>query len=562
MTPPKLSEMPYERPDLDATAASSEARRRELSAASTASSALAAVKAWDREAMRFDTARSLAGLRYQCDTRSAATKAEREYFDDTAPQFYEVRLAFLREAVSSRFRPELERELGRHAFAVWERELTSYDPVIADDRRAESRLCRRYTELLTDVRVPWRGTSLTLAQLSGWFGDPDRATRLAAQQARFAALDAHREELDALFHDMTALRDGMGRKMGHDGYTPLAYILRGRDYSPAQVAAFRRQVREILVPLASRIRRKHAAALGVTDYAFHDTSVTGPEGVPRPKGSGEWLLARAGRLFDELGSDFGRFWGLLRECELLDLEARDGKSGGGFCTDLPEHGVPFVFANFNGTADDVDVFTHECGHAFQAWRSMAEQPLLDYFSPTADAAEIHSMSLEMLSHPLAELFFEGEAERYRQGHLEKAVLFIPYGTAVDEYQHEVYRQPGLSPAQRAELWRSLERAYLPERIYRDMPFAESGRFWQVQRHVYLHPFYYIDYCLAQTCALQFWRRAQADRDGAMAAYRRLCELGGSLPFSGLVEAAGLVSPFAEGSVARIAEDVERAVLSP
>lgn len=560
MTPPKLSQMPYTRPSLDAARAITDKRRAEWKAATSASAQKAVLMAWDRDAVEFDTARSLAGLRYQCDTKSPATKAEREFFDDTAPQFYELRLAFLRDVLASPHRAALEAELGKHAFTNWERELISYDPVIADDRRAEAKLCRRYTELTADIRVEFDGKSMSLPEASGLFGDADRGVRLRIQQARFAALDAHREELDSLYGDLTRLRDGMGRKMGHDGYTPFAYILRGRDYSPQQVATFRKQVRDVMVPLASRIRSKNAAALGVSDYAYHDSFVRDLQGVPKPKGGPAWLVDRATEMFDQLGPDFAQFWSLMRQCELLDLETREGKAGGGFCTDLPQHGVPFVFANFNGTADDVDVFTHECGHAFQAWRSMAELPLSDYFSPTADAAEIHSMSLEMLCHPQADLFFQDDASRYRAGHLERAILFLPYGTAVDEYQHEVYANPSATPAERAELWRSLERTYLPERKYPGMPFAESGRFWQVQRHIYLYPFYYIDYCLAQSCALQFWQRARADRDEAMSAYRKLCALGGSLPFSGLVASAGLTSPFSEGCLARLAGDLEKVML--
>jgi M3 family oligoendopeptidase len=557
MTPPKLSEMPYARPDLAALRAATEAQRKAWAVAGSAEAQMQVLKAWDRDRIALDTARSLAGLRYQCDTRSASTKAEREFFDEVAPQLDEMRLDFLRDAVKSPHRPELQRMIGSHAFAIWEQELTAYDPVIAEDRREESRLCRRFTELMADMRVEHDGKRVTMPQAGAWFGDPDRGVRLRIQQARFAAMEEKREELDSIYDDLVRVRDAMGRKMGRDGYVPLAYTLRGRDYTPAQVASFRKQVEEVLVPLASRIRSRHAAALGVSDYAFHDTFVAGDlRGVPKPKGDAAWMCDRAGEMFARLGPDFAGLWSVLRDGELLDLEAREAKAGGGFCTDLQAHGVPFVFANFNGTADDVDVFTHECGHAYQSWRSMALQPLSDYFGPTNDAAEIHSMSLEMLCHPMAELFFEEDASRYRQKHLEAALLFIPYGTAIDEFQHEVYLQPSLTPAQRAEVWRHLERKYLPERKYPGMPFAESGRAWQLQRHVYLSPFYYIDYCLAQTCALQFWQRSRADRDAAMEAYRRICELGGSRPFSGIVASAGLTSPFAPGCLQGLAGDLE------
>lgn len=556
---PRFDEMPYRRPNL----ADIEARERERlgswEAATSARGQEELVLAWDRDQIQLDTLRSLAQVRFELDTRDPARKAEKEFFDEIGPKLTELGLAFLHRVTSSPHRRELEERLGAHALTTWDLAQKTFDPVIADDRRAESKLATRYNELLASLRASFRGKEYSLSLLAGFYGDADRSVRLESQQARFAALGAHREELDGCFDELVRLRSTMARKLGHDSYTPLAYaLLRRTDYGPEEVADFRRHVREVLVPLASRIRERQARTLGLSDPGFHDHSVRDLLGVPKPGGDHDWMLGRASVLFQRLGPDFSEFFELLREKRLLDLESRDGKAGGGFCIDLPQHGVPFVFANFNGSEDDVNVFTHECGHAYQAWRSMS-LPLSDYFVPTFEAAEVHSMSLEMLCHPHAELFFGEQAERYRIGHLEKAILFIPYGAAVDEFQHVIHAEPGLTPDQRAEAWKECEATYLPERRYVDMPHAESGRFWQAQRHVYLSPFYYIDYCLAQTCALQFRRRAEVDREEAMAAYRELCGLGGLKPFTELIAAVGLSSPFAEGCLAEIAGSVEKAL---
>ena len=556
---PRFDQMPYQRPDLAEIEAVAADRMAAWDGAAEASEQVLLVREWDQHRIALDTLRSLAYVRYELDTQDAGAKAEKEFFDDAGPKLVELDLAFVKKVVESPHRESLEKELGEHALELWDLALKTFAPVIADDRRAESRLTTRYNELLASLRVPFRGKEYSLPLLAGFYGDADRSVRLEAQQARFASMDEHRETFDSIFDELVGLRDGMAKKLGYESYTPLAYaLLRRTDYGPDQVAEFRRQVREVLVPLASRIRARHAETLGVDDYGYHDMSVRDELGVSKPQGDHDWMLDQASELFRRLGPDFSEFFELLREKRLMDLKARDGKAGGGFCIDLPEHRVPFVFANFNGTEDDVNVFTHECGHAFQAWRSMG-LPLSDYFVPTLDAAEIHSMSLEMLCHPHVELFFGDDAERYRQGHLEKAVLFIPYGTAVDEFQHRIYAEPGLSSDERAALWRELEATYLPERRYRDMPFAESGRFWQAQRHVFMSPFYYIDYCLAQTCALQFWRRARADRDEAMSAYRELCGLGGLESFTGLVGRVGLNSPFEEGCLADIAGSVAQAL---
>lgn len=558
-TVPRFEDIPYVRPDLEVVETAARERLSSWEKAADSAARAELVRSWDKDRIALDTMRSIAYVRFELDTRDASAKAEKEFFDDAAPKLTEWDLGFVKRVVEAPDRQGLADELGDHALNMWEVALKTFDPTIADDRRAESRLTTSYNELLAALKIPFQGEEYSLPMLASFYGDADRSVRLGALQARFAALEEHRDTLDKTFHELVRLRHGMARKLGYDSYTPLAYsLLRRTDYGPEQVAEFRKQVREVLVPLASRIRARHAKTLGVTDYGYHDSSVRDHLGVPKPDGDHDWMLDQASTLFERLGDDFSEFFELMREKQLMDLKTRDGKAGGGFCIDLPQYKVPFVFANFNGTEDDVNVFTHECGHAFQAWRSM-DLPLSDYFVPTFDAAEIHSMSLEMLSHPHVDLFFGDDAERYRQGHLEKAILFIPYGTAVDEFQHRVYADPDMTPDQRAEVWKELEATYLPERRYENMPYAESGRFWQAQRHIFMSPFYYIDYCLAQTCALQFWRRSRMDRDEAMTAYRKLCGLGGLMPFTDLVEEVGLNSPFKDGCLADIAGSVAEAL---
>jgi M3 family oligoendopeptidase len=213
--------------------------------------------------------------------------------------------------------------------------------------------------------------------------------------------------------------------------------------------------------------------------------------------------------------------------------------------------MPFVYANFNGTKGDVEVFTHEIGHAFQNYSSRHQAPI-DYIWPTMESCEIHSMSLEFLTWPQMDRFFgEEDAERFRKMHLADGLLFLPYGVAVDHFQHEVYSNPGASPAQRHEMWQEMERTYLPWRDWGDLAHPAMGGRWQLQRHIYGVPFYYIDYTLAQTCAMQFLTRAEVDRAGAMEAYVALCKRGGQAPFQQLARSAGLKSPFDEGCLAQV-----------
>jgi M3 family oligoendopeptidase len=306
------------------------------------------------------------------------------------------------------------------------------------------------------------------------------------------------------------------------------------------------------VPLCVRLRERQRKTLGVDRLMAWDEAVQDPRGNPQPQGDHDWMVERARTMFDTMGGDLGPFFRLMDEGNLLDLKSREGKAGGGFCTSFPTYGVPFIFANFNGTKSDVDVFTHEMGHAFQAWSSR-EKETVDYLWPTAEACEVHSMSLEFLTWPHMQLFFGDEAERYRRLHLTDALLFLPYGVAVDHFQHRIYEQPEATPAERHAMWSEMEATYLPWRDWGDLERPAGGGFWQKQLHIYDYPFYYIDYTLAQVCALQFWVRAQADRAAAMQDYVALCRRGGEAPFQTLVRSAGLVSPFDEGCLERVVE---------
>ena len=551
---PTFSQLPYNRPDPAAYLAQSAQLLERLKAAAGAAEQHAIVREWDRARKAWSTQKSIAEVHYQQDTTSAAARAEQEFYDHVGPELLEAEVDFLKALTSSPHRHALEGLLGAQAFALWDCTLTTFEPAIADDQRAESGLRNQYSERMTAIRIELDGQTHTLSTIRGRFGHAERSERHKAMVAMDGAMQKESAALDGLFDDLVKCRHQMASRLGYPQFTTLGYrkMLR-TDYTDVDVARFRAEVQAVLVPLAARIRARQASALGVTDYAYHDEAVRDRQGVPCPQGDAEWMLGQASTLFNTMGEDFGAFFSMMRRRELLDLKTRSGKAGGGFCTSFMDHKLPFIFANFNGTQDDVNVFTHECGHAFQCYSSLG-QPLSDYVWPTYEAAEIHSMGLELMTWPHMELFFGDDAERFRIGHLEGALTFVPYGTAVDAFQHLVYASPEATPDERAAMWQSVERDFLPWRRYMDMPYAASGRIWQRQRHIYMSPFYYIDYCLAQLCALQLWTLSRKSRDDAMARYRALCSLGGSLPFTALLAEVGLKSPFEPGVVASVVDE--------
>jgi len=539
-------EITAETPTPESLAARYDELEASLAAAKSETEALAVVKCWDDYRRELATWEALVDLRFNQDTRNAQYKRDRDLCDELRPKFTDGEVKFKRQLLDGPWRGALESRFGRHVADLWEADLKTFEPEIERDLVDEARLQSEYTELTASARFKFRGEDLNLSGIVKYREDPDRNTRHEAEQVRWQWFAENRATLDRIYEQQVDLRTAMAKKLGFENYVGLGYARMKRvDYSQNDVEQFRAAVRNELVPLAIELRKRQGARLGVDRLMFWDEAVHDPQGNPAPKDDHDWLVARAQEMFDSVGGGLDDFFRLMTGSHLTDLKNRDGKSPGGFCTGFPTVGLPYIFANFNGTKHDVEVFTHEMGHAFQSYMSR-EQPLVDYLWPTYESCEIHSMGLEFLTWPQMERFFGDDAERFRRIHLEQALLFIPYGVAVDHFQHFVYERPDASPQDRHGMWQEMERTYLPWRDYGDLPHLTDGGFWQFQRHIYLNPFYYIDYTLAQTCALQLWVRSQEDYKGTIDAYVRLCRRGGEAPFQELAHSAGLKSPFEPG----------------
>jgi M3 family oligoendopeptidase len=509
---------------------------------------------WDGTRRTWRSWANLTRLRYTQDTRRDDYREAQTGLDRRAPGVTALDTAMKRRFLASAARPSLEDELGAQAFALWDADVTTFDPKIASDLVRESELTREYTELLATATVRFAGEERSLGALGIYFQDPDRATRHAAERARWDAFSERSERLDALFDELVHVRDGMARKLGFGSYTELGYRrMRRVDYGPADVARYRDEVARVVVPFAHDLVRRGGAAAGLERVYVWDEGTLGVGKRVAPLGDRNWIVARTREAFAALDPALGEFADMLVERDLFDVDNRPGKALGAYCTSFPTRQVPFVFANFNGSRADVRTLMHELGHAFQNWSSR-DKAAIDYLNPTLESAEIHSMALEYLSWPQMERFFGEDASAYRHEHLLDAMLFLPYGVAVDHFQHLVYAQPSATPAERHAMWQEMERRYLPWRDYGDLARPAAGALWQEKRHIYVAPFYYIDYTLALCCALQFWVKAEAEREATLEAYVSLCARGGEAPFRELVRSAGLRVPFESGAL----EDVVNA----
>jgi M3 family oligoendopeptidase len=533
---PQYEEVAREYAELDAS----------FARAATIDQLVETVDRWDQIRRRLESWGALVSLRFNQDTRNEEYKKEREYCDELQPRLTDLDVKVKRLLLNHPQRAALEQKYGPQAFALWSADVMSFEPAIQDHLVREAKLQAEYSEVMATAKMQFRGESLNHSAIVKYREDPDRNTRHEAEQVRWKWFADNRGQLDRIFGDMVQLRHEMARTLKFNNFVELGYQRMKRvDYNAADVARFRDEVRQHVVPLAVELRKKQARDLGVDKLMFWDDAIHDAQGNPAPHGDHDWMVERAHEMFAAMHPELANFFQLMTTAKLTDLKNREGKSPGGFCTAFPSYGLPYIFANFNGTKHDVEVFTHEVGHAYQCYLSR-NQPLVDYLWPTYESCEIHSMGLEFLTWPHMEKFFAADADRFRRIHLTQGLLFLPYGVAVDHFQHLVYEKPDATPAERHGMWQQVEKMYLPWRDYGDLPHVVDGGFWQFQRHIYLNPFYYIDYTLAQTCALQLWVRSRQDPKKTLEDYNALCRRGGEAPFQALAKGCGLTSPFEPG----------------
>ena len=504
----------------------------------------------------YSTMANLVFIRASIDTTDEFYQEERDYFDDVGPELEEVSTEYYKALVASPYRMQLEEKWGQQLFDLAAHQIKGFSPEIIGFMQKENKLVSEYSKLVASAQIEFNGETLTLAQLGPYTESTDRAVRKAATDARFGFFSGHEQEFDRLYDELVKVRHEMAVTLGYKNYVELGYILMNRiDYDADMVKKFRDQVRDVIVPVATKLYERQAKRIGLTDLKYYDESLNFLTGNATPKGDPAWIVANGKKMYEELSAETGEFFNFMMDHELMDLVAKKGKESGGYCTFIENYHAPFIFSNFNGTSGDIDVLTHEAGHAFQVYASR-DIGIPEYLWPTYESCEIHSMSMEFFTWPWMELFFKEDTEKYKFAHLSSALLFLPYGVAVDEFQHVVYENPEMTPAERKAAWKKIEQIYLPHRDYDGNRYLEEGGIWQRQAHIYASPFYYIDYTLAQICAFQFWKRSREEFDVAWKDYVRLCGLGGSKSFTKLVKEAGLISPFDEGCVESVIDHIE------
>ncbi len=554
----KFSEMSYTRPQVQEIASQAESLKKRFADARSFEEADAALMKWDSMIAHVDTMTTLAYTRHSIDTTDPFYEAEVEYIDEQSPLITEIQESFVRLLTESRFRAQLEEKYGKLLFLNAEIFLRAFSPAIIPETQETNRLETEYQKLIASAQIEFDGEKRTLSQLQPYKQSPDDAVRHSAWQKEAEFYTDHASELDEIYDKLVKLRHKKALKLGYDNFVRLGYLQMNRNcYTPDDIAKFRRAVVQYIVPVAEKLYRKQAERTGLAyPLCYADASLRYRDGNPRPQGTPDDILAAGKRLYHELSPESGAFIDMMFKEELMDVLSKKGKAGGGYCTQLADYKAPFIFANFNGTSDDVEVITHEAGHAFAFYMARDIVPH-DNQSPTLEACEVHSMTMEFFGWQSSDEFFGKDAVKFRQSHLFGAITFIPYGTMVDHFQHIIYENPDMSPESRHEVWRELTAVYMPWLRLDGSPFYGEGKAWQRQLHIYECPFYYIDYCLAQTAALEFWVIMQRSRKEAWERYMKLVRKAGTQTFTELLATAGLLSPFDDNALREVAEAAEK-----
>ena len=555
--PMKFSDYPFVVPNEKQFVKKMEKLIAELKACDNAKDAAKVIKKIDAYSEVINTQGCIIYVMYTLHTDNEKYKAAQDKIDEMSPLMSKYGTDLSKILVNAPYRLELEKKFGSFLFKKYEASLKAFDEKIMPELVKENKLSSEYEMILGGAQIDFRGETLNLSQLSKYIQDKDRATRKEAAKALDKWLGENEAKIGQIYDDLVHLRTEIAHKLGYKTFTELGYLRMGRtDYNADMVKVYRDQIARDVVPVCNKLYKQQMKNLGIRKPQYYDYALMFANGNPLPAGDAKYLVEQARKMYSDLGPESKEFFDFMVKYELMDLEARKGKAPGGYQISFDLYKSPFIFSNFNGTSGDVNVLTHEGGHAFQCYLSSGIK-IPDYRQPTMESCEIHSMSMEFFAWPYMDGFFGKDAEKYKYSHLADSIEFLPYGATIDEFQHWVYENPNATHDERCAKFHELEIKYTPHKKYDDCPTLAKGTYWLRQAHVFGSPFYYIDYTLAQVVAFQFAIENMKNHEKAWKKYIKLCKCGGKYPFLELLEKNHLRNPFIDGNIKKVIRPLEK-----
>jgi len=509
----------------------------------------------------YETMQTLASVRYSINTLDKFYEEQQNYFDSISPYYEGILTRISKLILNSKYLKDIENKYGKQIIIILEAAIKTFDDIILSDMQEENNLKTNYRKLTSQAKIYYEGKDYTLSQMSYFMQLPDRNARKKAYESYWRFFIDKKEEFNKIYSNLVEVRTNISKKLKYKNFIDLGYFRLARsDYDSNQVEKFRNYIKKYIVPIAQKIYKNQAKRLGLEKLSYYDESVFYKSGNPKPKGSPRELVDKALKMYKSIDKDVGEFFNMMVSSNLLDVESKTGKAPIGYCTFIQNYKVPFIFANFNGTTHDVEVLTHETGHAYQSYMSR-EYLFPEYQFPTLEAAEIFSMGMEFITYPYMNLFFETDDLKFKYKHICDAITFIPYAAMVDEFQHKIFEDGSINAEKINSIWSNLTKKYLPQKDYSEYPELEEGITWFRQSHIFEVPFYYIDYALAQIVAFQFWMKNEKNKEETWKDYSNLCKIGGSKSFLEIVKSGNLENPFEESTIKKISDYLDSYISS-
>ena len=553
----KFKDLKYERPDIAELKKEYRARLSAFKKAASFEEADAAFLSLQQLMEGFTTENVIASIRNTMNMKDEFYDREIKFFNSENPKLMMLVKKAGKAMLESRFRSQLEQKYGAKLFKDIEEQMRLFKPSVILPSIRENDLGTEYSKTAAACSVEFMGEKCNFYGLLKHMQSVDRAERKAAFEAWAKLYESVSDKLDAQYAKLVSTRRLIAKRLGFKSYIDYIYLSRQRyDYTSADVERFREAVREYITPLCEKLFEEQRQRLGVDKLQWYDEQLCFPDGNASPIGTPEELTEKARLMYEEMSEETGEFFNFMTEHELFDFVTRENKHLGGYCTFIAKEKAPFIFSNFNGTSADIDVLTHEAGHAFEAYYASRRLPFAGLTFSTSEINEIHSMTMEHFAYPYMERFFGDRTAKYLYSHFTDAIKTIPYLVSVDEFQHRVFENPGSTSADWRRYWKEIERKYMPWRSYDGNAFLEGGGFWMQKQHIFLYPFYYVDYAMAQLCALSLYKKQEEGGD-AWGSYLKLCSMGGMYGYFETLEKAGLPMPLDPENVKRIADFAAR-----
>jgi len=550
----KFSQMEYKRPDFEKTYAKYEDLLANFKAAKTADECFAAYKEINDFDVILESMFELATIRKSLNTKDELYAAEDEYLEEIEPELEEVAQEISRALLESPFRKEMEDAWGKQMFTNLEMEMKTFAPEVIDDLQEENELSSQWADMMASAVIVFDGKEHNFPEMEVYRQSLDREVRKRAAHACSDWFIERSEQFDNIFDALVKVRTRIARKLGYENFIELGYHRMQRSYDQDMVAKLREDILKYFVPITTKLRDEQAKRIGVPSITAID-GISYPDGNPTPKGTPEEIFAHCKKMYEALSGEAADFINFMLENELMDVLTRPNKEVIGYMTYIPMHKAPFIFANFNGTSQDIYILTHEAGHGYAAYVTNVAKDTYPHqlMSWPEDICEIHGMAMEFLAWPWMEGFFGEGTKKYYHSHLSTTVRTMSYSAMADEFQHLVYASPEMTPTERNALWLSLHEKYRPYDMA-DIPYLEQGRSWHADDHIFECPFLYIDYCVAGVVALHFWVLSQKDFNVAWEKYNQLIQFGGTKTLVDLLAACDLPNPFEPGNLQRAADE--------